>query len=190
MSFFSSFMLLSLFLYAVAPVHGLNLRKLDDTTAPGQTGVKCSPCNPSPPPPSPPPPVIYPSPPPPEIYPPPPPPQLIYPPSPPTPKKPPSGYCPPPPSPPSPSIPSLYITGPPAEVYPVDNNVISDASRHVVSLQVLIGCGLIGLMVQKMGRKKSQGQEINWVIDTALFCRTICFLLDLSTDRHKTELLY
>ncbi|KAJ6726267.1 LEUCINE-RICH REPEAT EXTENSIN-LIKE PROTEIN 2 [Salix purpurea] len=148
MSFFSSFMLLSLFLYAVAPVQGLNSRKLDDTTVPGQNGVKCSPCNPTPPPPSPPPPVIYPSPPPPEIYPPPPPPQVIYPSPPKTPKKPPSSnYCPPPPSPPSPSTSSLYITGPPGEVYPIDSGV-NGASRHAVSLQVLIGCGLIGLVVR------------------------------------------
>ncbi|KAH8500651.1 hypothetical protein H0E87_015762 [Populus deltoides] len=148
MSFFNSFMLLSLLLFVVAPVHGLNLRKLDETAVPGPTEEKCSPCNPSPPPPSLPP-VVYPSPPPPSppppspvLYPPPPPAPVL---PPPTPKKPPSGYnCPPPPA---PSNYDLYITGPPGELYPVDKDV-NAASRHAVSLQVLIGCGLIGLLVR------------------------------------------
>ncbi|KAG6764256.1 hypothetical protein POTOM_031718 [Populus tomentosa] len=91
-------MLLSLLLFVVAPVHGLNLRKLDESTVPGPTGEKCSPC-----------------------------------------------YCPPPPA---PSKYDLYITGPPGEVYPVDKDV-NAASRHAVSLQVLIGCGLIGLVLPK-----------------------------------------
>jgi len=135
MSFFNSLMLLSMFLFVAAPVHGLDSRKLDETTVPAPTEEKCTPCNPSPPPPSPPPPVLCP--------PPPPPPEL----PPPTPKKPPSGYCPPPP--PAPSF--IYVTGPPGNLYPIDND-FSAAGRPTVSLQVWIGCGiLLGSLFVRFG---------------------------------------
>ncbi|KAJ6721252.1 LEUCINE-RICH REPEAT EXTENSIN-LIKE PROTEIN 2 [Salix viminalis] len=130
-SFSNSLMLLSIFLFVVAPVHGLDSRKLDDTTVPVPAGEKCTPCTQSPPPPSPPPPVLCPPPPPPPVLPPP------------TPKKPPSGDCPPPPPPPS----FIYVTGPPGNLYPIDN-YFSAASRPAVGLQVLIGCGLLGLFVR------------------------------------------
>jgi hypothetical protein len=66
---------------------------------------------------------------------------------PPTPKKPPSGYCPPPP--PAPSF--IYVTGPPGNLYPIDND-FSAAGRPTVSLQVLIGCGiLLGSLFVRFG---------------------------------------
>ncbi|XP_011038660.1 PREDICTED: formin-like protein 20 [Populus euphratica] len=135
MSFFNSLMLLSMFLFVAAPVHGFDSRKLDESTVPAPTEEKCAPCNPSPPPPSPPPPVLCP--------PPPPPPEL----PPPTPKKPPSGYCPPPP--PAPSF--IYVTGPPGNLYPIDTD-FSAAGRPTVGLQVLIGCGiLLGSLFVRFG---------------------------------------
>ncbi|XP_022776386.1 pollen-specific leucine-rich repeat extensin-like protein 1 [Durio zibethinus] len=90
------------------PINGLKTRKLDESTVPGDQGVKCNPsCTQSPPPPSPPPPSL----------------PL---PSPPKTKKPPKQYCPPPP----PSPPSfIYITGPPGSLYPIDQN-FGDASRN------------------------------------------------------------
>ncbi|XP_017970022.1 PREDICTED: leucine-rich repeat extensin-like protein 3 [Theobroma cacao] len=112
------------------PISSLESRKLDESIAPGDPGVKCNPsCIPSPPPPSPPPP----SPPPPC----PPPPEL----PPPTPKKPPTKYCPPPPSPPS----FIYITGPPGSLYPVDQD-FGGASRNLeVGLLGLV-CGFLILV--------------------------------------------
>ncbi|XVE74710.1 hypothetical protein DITRI_Ditri12bG0039300 [Diplodiscus trichospermus] len=106
------------------PISGLESRKLDESTVPGDPGVKCTPsCVQSPPPPSPPPP----SPPPPS-----PPAQ-----PPPTPKKPPTPYCPPPPSTPSPPS-FVYMTGPPGNLYPVDEN-FGGASRNLeVGLLALV----------------------------------------------------
>ncbi|KAH7835491.1 hypothetical protein Vadar_026585 [Vaccinium darrowii] len=113
------------------PIHGLNPRKLDDTTAvptsPDTGGVKCgscpacnNPCYQSPPPPPPPP----------SLPPPPPPPK----------KKPtpPGPYCPPPP-------PSgfIYITGPPGNLYPIDPFYSGGGRSFAVGMVQLIGCGLV-----------------------------------------------
>ncbi|KAJ8769271.1 hypothetical protein K2173_002199 [Erythroxylum novogranatense] len=126
--------LIFLIVAAVAPIHGLDTRKLDETAVPG-SGEKCAPCNPSPPPPS-----SSPPPPPPPLCPPPPPPVL----PPPPPKKlPPSGYCPPPPA----SF--IYITGPPGELYPVDND-FSGAKRGCGLSPVLVVCGLLGFFVRML----------------------------------------
>lgn len=107
------------------PINAMESRKLDESTVPGDQGVKCTPScvqNP-PPPPSPSPPPPSPPPPSPPVQPPP------------TPKKPPSQYCPPPP--PSPSS-YIYITGPPGNLYPIDQD-FGGASRN---LQV----GLLSLL--------------------------------------------
>uniref|UniRef100_A0A2P2QLK1 Nutrient reservoir n=1 Tax=Rhizophora mucronata TaxID=61149 RepID=A0A2P2QLK1_RHIMU len=120
----------------IGPIHGFDSRKLDDTTAPGPAGEKCSPCSTSPPPPppsSPPPPPVCPPPPPPAL----PPPEL----PPPPPKKSPSRYCPPPP----PSY--IYMTGPPGNLYPIDNNFGGAGRGSAVGWPVLIGCGFLGLLV-------------------------------------------
>ncbi|XWS69317.1 hypothetical protein CRYUN_Cryun04dG0168900 [Craigia yunnanensis] len=103
------------------PINGLESRKLDESTVPGDQGVKCTPsCIQSPPPPSPPPPC-----------PPPPSPPAL---PPPTPKKSPTQYCPPPPSPPS----FTYITGPPGELYPIDQ-YFGGANRNLeVGLLALV----------------------------------------------------
>ncbi|XWS63910.1 hypothetical protein CRYUN_Cryun06bG0142000 [Craigia yunnanensis] len=120
------------------PINGLESRKLDESTVPGDQGVKCTPsCIQSPPPLSPPPP----SPPPPSPSPPPPSPLPPSPPvlPPPTPKKTPTQYCPPPPSPPS----FIYMTGPPGNLYPVYQN-FSGASRNLeVGLLALVSGFLV-----------------------------------------------
>ncbi|XVF02836.1 hypothetical protein REPUB_Repub04eG0208700 [Reevesia pubescens] len=101
------------------PVNGLESRKLDESTVPGDQGVKCTPsCIQSPPPPSPPPPC-------------PPPPAL----PPPPPKKPPTQYCPPPPSPPS----FIYITSPPGNLYPIDENFGGGSLLQVGLLALVSG---------------------------------------------------
>ncbi|XVE85401.1 hypothetical protein DITRI_Ditri17bG0088200 [Diplodiscus trichospermus] len=107
------------------PINCSESRKLDESIAPGDQGVKCTPsCIQSPPPPSPPPPC-----------PPPPSPPVLPPPA---PKKPPTQYCPPPPSPPS----FIYITGPPGNLYPIDQN-FGGASRNLqVGLSALV-CGFL-----------------------------------------------
>ncbi|KAJ4843393.1 hypothetical protein Tsubulata_013296 [Turnera subulata] len=133
-----SLFLLLLISSMMATIQGLETRKLDDVTVPGDgstNGEKCTPCNPSPPPPSPPPPAQ-------PLCPPPPPPAL----PPPAPKKPPSGYnnCPPPPS-------FIYITGPPGNLYPVDNDFGGAPGRKLMGLPVLIGCGLVGLLLIGFG---------------------------------------
>ncbi|XP_022724987.1 formin-like protein 3 [Durio zibethinus] len=107
------------------PINGLESRKLDENSVPGDQGVKCTPsCVQSPPPPSPPPPC-----------PPPPSPPAL---PPPTPKNPPTQYCPPPPIPPS----FIYVTGPPGELYPVEN--FYGASRNLkVGLLALVSGFLV-----------------------------------------------
>ncbi|XVE92047.1 hypothetical protein REPUB_Repub01dG0063600 [Reevesia pubescens] len=111
------------------PIKGLESRKLDESTVPGDEGVKCTPsCIQSPPPPSPP----LPSPPPPS--PPPPSPPVLPPPK---PKKSPTQDCPPPPSGPSPPD-FLYLTGPPGNLYPIEQN-FGGANRNLkVGLLALV----------------------------------------------------
>ncbi|XVF43640.1 hypothetical protein PTKIN_Ptkin02bG0056600 [Pterospermum kingtungense] len=107
------------------PINALEPRKLDESTVPGDQGVKCTPsCVQSPPPP---PPSPSPPPPSPPVQPPP------------TPKKPPSQYCPPPPSPTS----FIYITGPPGNLYPIDQD-FGGASRN---LQVRLLALISGFLV-------------------------------------------
>ncbi|KAG4158891.1 hypothetical protein ERO13_D02G144800v2 [Gossypium hirsutum] len=123
------FLTISFLIATVAyPIDALESRKLDESTVPGDQGIKCTPsCVQSPPPPSPPPP----SPPPPS------PPAL----PPPTPKKSPSQYCPPPPSPPS----FIYITGPPGNLYPIDQNFGAASRKFEVGLLALVS-GLLVLL--------------------------------------------
>ncbi|XP_022735202.1 formin-like protein 16 [Durio zibethinus] len=111
------------------PIKGSESRKLDESTAPGDQGVKCtSSCVQSPPPPSPPPPC-----------PPPPSPPAL---PPPTPKKQPTQYCPPPP----PSPPSfIYITSPPGNLYPIDQN-FGGASRDLPLGLLSLVCGFLILL--------------------------------------------
>ncbi|XVF85346.1 hypothetical protein PTKIN_Ptkin17bG0110300 [Pterospermum kingtungense] len=112
------------------PTKGLEPRKLDESTAPGDQGIKCNPsCVQSPPPPSPPPPC-------------PPPPAL----PPPPPKKTPTQYCPPPPLPPSPPS-FIYITGPPGnQLYPVDQGFGGANKNLQVGLLALVSGFLIQLV--------------------------------------------
>ncbi|MBA0823727.1 hypothetical protein Goarm_020437, partial [Gossypium armourianum] len=107
------FFAITIFVY---PINGMESRRLDDSTVPGDQGVKCTPsCIQSPPPPSLPPPC-----------PPPPSPPAL---PPPTPKKPPTQYCPPPPIPPSPPS-FIYIPGSPGNLYSIDQN-FGGANRNV-----------------------------------------------------------
>ena len=134
------------------PINGLESRKLDESTVPGDQGVKCapsciqspppSPLLPSYPPPSPPLPSPPPPSPPPPSPPPPSPPVL----TPPTPKKPPTQYCPPPPSPPS----SIYMTGPPGNLYPVYQNFTAASQNLEVGLLALVS-GFLVLLSFWMG---------------------------------------
>ncbi|KAE8710278.1 extensin-like [Hibiscus syriacus] len=112
------------------PINGLESRKLDESTVPGDQGVKCTPsCIQSPPPPPPSPPPACP-----------PPPAL----PPPTPKKPPTQYCPPPPVPPSPPS-YIYITGPPGNLYPTDQS-FGGADRNVAVGLLALVSGLFLLL--------------------------------------------
>ncbi|KAB2097291.1 hypothetical protein ERO13_A01G152400v2 [Gossypium hirsutum] len=115
------FFVITIFVY---PINSLESRRLDDSTVPGDQGIKCTPsCIQSPPPPSLPPPC-----------PPPPSPPAL---PPPRPKKPPTQYCPPPPILPSPSS-FIYIPDSPGNVYSIDQN-FGGANRNVA-------VGLLGLV--------------------------------------------
>ncbi|KAB2045587.1 hypothetical protein E1A91_D01G179500v1 [Gossypium mustelinum] len=118
------FFAITIFVY---PINGMESRRLDDSTVPGDQGVKCTPsCIQSPPPPSLPPPC-----------PPPPSPPAL---PPPTPKKPPTQYCPPPPIPPSPPS-FIYIPGSPGNLYSIDQN-FGGANRNVAVGLLGLVCGL------------------------------------------------
>ncbi|KAE8716633.1 hypothetical protein F3Y22_tig00110114pilonHSYRG00484 [Hibiscus syriacus] len=104
------------------PIHGLESRKLDEGTVPGDQGIKCTPsCTVrSPPPPPPPlPPVLPPT----------------------TPKNPPTQYCPPPPSPPS----FIYMTSPPGNLYPIDQTYGAANRKFEVGLLALVSGFLVFL---------------------------------------------
>ncbi|KAK8483404.1 hypothetical protein V6N13_090502 [Hibiscus sabdariffa] len=123
--FLSSVIVFFVIITVACPINGLESRKLDESTVPGDQGVKCTPsCIQSPPPPPPSPPPACPPPP--------------------APKKPPTQYCPPPPVPPSPPS-YIYITGPPGNLYPIDEN-FGGADRNVAVGLLALVSGLFLLL--------------------------------------------